>query len=106
LRARIAVLTNEITEKAAMIENATFEKQDLDRTLDRLRKAQEAPIDSSSSQQNDIKTQQTIMQKLNDKYREALTEKVSAYQSLIDNLKFLTDKQSQFVKNEVEMTRL
>jgi hypothetical protein len=46
------------------------------------------------------------MQKLNDKYREALTEKVSAYQSLIDNLKFLTDKQSQFVKNEVEMTRL
>ncbi len=36
LRARIAVLANEITEKAAMIENATFEKQDLDRTLERL----------------------------------------------------------------------
>ena len=30
------MLSNEITEKAAMIENATFEKQDLDRTLDRL----------------------------------------------------------------------
>lgn len=39
IRARIAVLSNEISEKAAMIENATFEKQDLDRTLDRLQKA-------------------------------------------------------------------
>ena len=39
LRSRLAVLANEITEKSGLIQNATFEKQDLDRTLDRIQKA-------------------------------------------------------------------
>ena len=44
IRSRLAVLANEITEKSGMIQNATLEKQDLDRTLERIEKAQSASL--------------------------------------------------------------
>jgi hypothetical protein len=43
---------------------------------------------------------------LNRLYKEALEHKVAVYNNLIDNLKMLSEKQSQFVAQEIEKTKM
>ena len=43
---------------------------------------------------------------LNRLYKEALEHKVAVYNNLIDNLKMLSEKQSQFVVQEIEKTKM
>ena len=43
---------------------------------------------------------------LNRLYKEALEHKVDVYNNLIDNLKMLSEKQSQFVVQEIEKTKM
>jgi hypothetical protein len=56
LRSRLAVLENELSEKSQLIESVTYEKQDLDRTLERLQKAEAATI-TSDTKNKDIQVQ-------------------------------------------------
>ena len=43
---------------------------------------------------------------LNKLYKEALEQKVAVYNNLIDNLKMLSEKQSEFVVQEIEKTKM
>ena len=43
---------------------------------------------------------------LNRLYKDALEHKVAVYNNLIDNLKMLSEKQSQFVAQEIEKTKM
>lgn len=46
------------------------------------------------------------MNRLNNKYRDALSDKVIYYQQLVEALKQLVERQTQFVKNEVEICQI
>lgn len=43
---------------------------------------------------------------LNKLYKEALEQKIAVYNNLIDNLKMLSEKQSLFVVQEIEKTKM
>ena len=52
-------------------------------------------------------TEQSVeIQELNDRYKDALREKVDLYDELVESVKELVNRNSRFMKNEIELCRL
>ena len=54
----------------------------------------------------DIKESSEEIQILNNRYRRALTDKIKVYDQLVQAVKTLADRNSVFMRNEVELCRL
>ena len=85
------------------IESATKEKQNLERTLDKLEKASQ---DNDASASKDVKDQTKELKTMNEKYRIAVSEKVEKFNNHCENLRQLLDRQAKFVSNEVSLTKV
>ena len=52
-------------------------------------------------------SEQTVeIEELNERYKEALREKVSVYDELVESIKELVNRNSRYMKNEIEICRL
>ena len=54
----------------------------------------------------DLRDQTEEIDCLNNRYRRALKDKVSVYDELVKAVKQLTDRNSSFMRNEIEICRL
>jgi chemotaxis regulatin CheY-phosphate phosphatase CheZ len=54
----------------------------------------------------DLRDQTEEIDVLNSRYRRALKDKVSVYDELVKAVKQLTDRNSSFMRNEIEICRL
>jgi hypothetical protein len=53
-----------------------------------------------------ISEQSTEIEELNEKYKGALRDKVEVYDELVESIKELVNRNSRFMKNEIEICRL
>jgi chromosome segregation ATPase len=89
LRARIAAMQGELEEKGALIKRVNTEKETLDSSLSRLEKIKAQSLGQSDG---DIKTQTRELNRLNDKYRLALQDKIEQYNRYVEALKVLVER--------------
>ncbi|CDW75938.1 UNKNOWN [Stylonychia lemnae] len=94
-RSRIAILAAELSDKNQQIENINKDKQDMERLAEK-----------AMSMGMQISEQTEEIGELNEKYKAALREKVDVYDELIESLKELVNRNSRFMKNEIEMCKL
>ena len=92
---RIAILTKELDDKNREIEIVTDQSKKIEDTVD---KAMNVEID--------LRDQTEEIDVLNNRYRRALKDKVSVYDELVKAVKQLTDRNSSFMRNEIEICRL
>ena len=85
------------------IDQATKEKQNLERTLDKLEKASQ---DNDASASKDVNDQTKELKVMNEKYRVAVCEKVEKFNNHCDILRQLLDRQAKFISNEVSLTKV
>lgn len=94
-RSRIAILAAELNDKNQQIENINKDKQELERVADK-----------AMSMGMQISDQTDEIAELNEKYKAALREKVDVYDELIESLKELVNRNSRYMKNEIEICKL
>jgi len=70
------------------------------------RKAIEETVDKAMNVELDLRDQTEEIDVLNNRYRKALKDKVGVYDELVKAVKQLTDRNSTFMRNEVEICRL
>lgn len=92
---RIAVMMQELDDKNREIEVVNDQKRQIEDTVD---KAMEMNVD--------LRDQTEEIDCLNNRYRRALKDKVSVYDELVKAVKQLTDRNSTFMRNEIEICRL
>ena len=94
-KARINVLVRELNDKNRMIEIVAREKKELQETE---KKAGNLALE--------IGDHQDEIDELNDRYKEALREKVDVYEELVESLKELCQRNAKFLKNEVQLCEM
>eukprot|EP00347_Sterkiella_histriomuscorum_P020386 403338000 len=94
-RSRIAILAAELNDKNKQIESINKDKQDMERVADK-----------AMAMGMQISDQTEEIAELNEKYKAALREKVDVYDELIESLKELVNRNSRFMKNEIEICKL
>ncbi len=95
-KTRIQILSSELESKNAEIEQVAAEKQRVEETVKRIFEREDV----------DIKEQSEEIEHLNLRYRRALTDKIKVYDQLVQSVRTLADRNSQFMRNEVELCRL
>ena len=70
------------------------------------RKQIEDTVDKALNVEIDLRDQTEEIDVLNNRYRRALKDKVSVYDELVKAVKQLTDRNSTFMRNEIEICRL
>lgn len=94
-RSRIAILAAELNDKNQQIEVINKDKTDMERVAEK-----------AMSMGMQISEQTDEISELNEKYKSALREKVEVYDELIESLKELVNRNSRFMKNEIEICKL
>ena len=92
---RIAILMKELEDKNKEVEIVSDQ-----------RKAIEETVDKAMNVELDLRDQTEEIDVLNNRYRKALKDKVGVYDELVKAVKQLTDRNSTFMRNEVEICRL
>ena len=92
---RIAVLMKELDDKNKEIEIVSDQRKQIEET-----------VDKAMSVEIDLRDQTEEIDVLNSRYRRALKDKVSVYDELVKAVKQLTDRNSTFMRNEIEICRL
>ena len=88
-------MMQELDDKNREIEVVNDQKRQIEDTVD---KAMEMNVD--------LRDQTEEIDCLNNRYRRALKDKVSVYDELVKAVKQLTDRNSSFMRNEIEICRL
>ena len=87
-------MMQELDDKNREIEVVNDQKRQIEETVD---KAMEMNVD--------LRDQTEEIDVLNSRYRRALKDKVSVYDELVKAVKQLTDRNSSFMRNEIEICK-
>ena len=77
-----------------------MERHEVERTVERVISGQLGGANLTMSEQK------AEIEELNMKYRKALKDKVAVYEELVAAVRMLAERNSKFMKNEVELCRL
>ncbi len=94
-RSRLAILTAELNDKKKQIETINQEKKEMEETGEK-----------ALSMGMEISEQTTEIDNLNEKYKSALREKVDIYDEFTESIKELVNRNSRFLKNMLEISRI
>ena len=94
-RSRLAILAAELNDKNRQIDAINKDKEDLEKVGER---AMQTGMQIGEQSQE--------IEELNERYKHALRDKVEVYDELVESIKELVNRNSTYMKNEIEISKL